>query len=293
MSFVEMVSKKYYKKHKKLDIVIPPWFAKENMDNMLRKKVSKYYPNIIIVEKDKKPIIVSDGDYYDNTLTFRCDILPVANKLMMQLMSNSIDDILLTGDQSITDALSCCPKKNIFYQIAPWKSDLAKNLAKDMPNTNLKKVSTSCGSLGAIRYKSNYSAFIKKWAFRNRAKGKLDAIILSINAMKKDLNINGLAHIVTTSKTIPSIKRKLRDEIHESQPKKKSNGRCHSKRRRKSLRKSRRKHKKRCAHGFKKSGGCKKKPGPKSRKRCAHGIKKSGGCKKKPGPKSRKRRSKK
>ena len=55
-----------------------------------------------------------------------------------------------------------------------------------------------------------------------------------------------------------------------------------------------------CKYGIKKSGGCKKKPGPKvsrnkksrrrspvrSRKRrCIYGVKKSGGCKKKPGPK--------
>ena len=212
VSFVEMISKKYHKKHKKFDIVVPPWFAQEDMDKMLRKKISKYYPNIIVVQKDKDPIIISKGEYKDKTLTFRCDILPVPNKLMMKLMSNSVNDILLTGDQSITDALSCCSHKNIFYQIAPWKSDLAKNLAKTMPNIYLSKVSTSCGTLSAIKYKSNYSKFVKKWDFRNRAKSKLDAIILSINAMKQDKYIADLAHIVTTSRTLASIKKKIIDE---------------------------------------------------------------------------------
>ena len=56
MSFVEMVSKKYHNKYKKFDIVIPPWFVKENMDRQIQLKVSKYYPNILIVQKDKKPI---------------------------------------------------------------------------------------------------------------------------------------------------------------------------------------------------------------------------------------------
>lgn len=209
MSFVEMIAKKYHKKHKKLDVIIPAWFAQEDMDSQLKKKVSKYYPNIITVQKDKDDIIISEGYVDDNTLTFRCDILPVPNKLMMRLMSNSIDDILLTGDQSITDALSCCSTKNIFYQIAPWKSNLGKNLAKEMPNVNLKKISTSCGSLKAISYKSHYSTFIKKWDFRTRSKGKMDAIVLSAMAIKKNNNIADLVDLVTTSRTLSSIKNKL------------------------------------------------------------------------------------
>jgi hypothetical protein len=234
MGFVEMITKKYYRKHKKLDVVIPPWFAKEDIDNQLRKKVSKYYPNILLVQKDKKPIIISEGYSSNNTLTFRCDILPVPNKLMMKLMSNSIDDILLTGDQSITDALSCCSKKNIFYQIAPWKSDLAKNLAKDMPNTYLKKVSTSCGSIRAISYKSNYNKFVKKWDFRNRARGKLDAIVLSILAIKKSPMISELSNIVTTTKTVTVLKKKLRGtskkNVHKRSKRKKSSKRSRRRR---------------------------------------------------------------
>jgi hypothetical protein len=211
MSFVEMISKKYCEKHKNLDVVIPQWFVEENMDAKIRKKISKFYPNILIVQKNKDPIIISEGYYDDNILTFRCDILPVPNKLMMKLMSNSIEDILLTGDQSITDALSCCSKKNIFYQIAPWKSDLAKNLAKEMPNSNLKKISTSCGSLSAIKYKSNYGKFVKKWDFRTRSRGKLDAIVMSVIAIKKNSGIAKLEHIISTSRTLASIKKKLRD----------------------------------------------------------------------------------
>jgi hypothetical protein len=256
VSFVEMIAKKYYKKHRKLDVVIPPWFVKENVDKQLRSKVAKYYPNISIVQKDKPPIEISEGYDDDNTLTFRCDILPVPNNLMMQLMSNSINDILLTGDQSITDALSCCSKKNIFYQIAPWKSDLAKNLAKEMPNTYLKKVSTSCGTLKAISYKSNYSKFVKKWDFRHRARGKLDAIVLSVLAINRDDGIAALADVVATTKTLARIKRKVEDyEEYSPSPVKKSRRR----RSKKSL------SKKKCSYGRKKDGNCKKKPGPKKK----------------------------
>jgi hypothetical protein len=256
LSFVEMVAKKYHKKHNKLDIVIPPWFSDEDMDKQLKKKISKYYPNIIIISKENKSIIISEGDSSERTLTFRCDILPVPNKMMIKLMSNSIDDILLTGDQSITDALSCCSNKNIFYQIAPWKSDLGKNLAKYMPNIYLKKVSTSCGTLSAIKYKSNYKEFIKNWDFRTRARGKMDAIMLSTKAIKSDKNIQDLSNIISNNRTLQSIKNKLRKEEVSNNVKTRRRNNVKS-RRRKSIRP------KRCIYGVKKSGGCKKKTGPK------------------------------
>ena len=35
-------------------------------------------------------------------------------------MKDSVEDILVTGDQSLTDVLSCCKSnKNVWYQIAP------------------------------------------------------------------------------------------------------------------------------------------------------------------------------
>jgi hypothetical protein len=263
VSFVEMIAKKYYKKHRKLDVVIPPWFVKENVDKQLRSKVAKYYPNISIVQKDKPPIEISEG-YDDNTLTFRCDILPVPNNLMMQLMSNSIDDILLTGDQSITDALSCCSKKNIFYQIAPWKSDLGKNLAKELPNIYLKKVSTSCGTLKAISYKSNYAKFVKKWDFRYRARGKLDAIVLSALAIKNDDDITKLTNLIASAKTLPGIKRKVgHEEEYSPSPVKKKRSIKMSRLRRSNKRSRRRRSNKKCLYGVKKDGNCRKKPGPK------------------------------
>ena len=92
-------------------------------------------------------------------------------------MENSVNDILVTGDQSITDALSCCSTKNIFYQIAPWKQTFGRNLAKYMPNQYLKSCKTSCGTLKAIKYNSNYNKFVKDWDFRKLAKPKMDAII--------------------------------------------------------------------------------------------------------------------
>ena len=49
-------------------------------------------------------------------------------------MKDSVKDILVTGDQSLTDIISCCKYKRVWYQIAPWKKGLAENLHKHLPN---------------------------------------------------------------------------------------------------------------------------------------------------------------
>jgi hypothetical protein len=215
MNFVEMVAKKYHIKHTKLDIVVPNWFPNDiDLDRQLNRRISRYYPNIFIMHKNKDghiepDIVIAEGERYDNTLTFRADILPVPNKMMMTLMRKSLDDILLTGDQSITDALSCCSQKNIFYQQVPWKRDFALQLAKAMPNIYLKSIKTTCGSLKAVKYHSKYGKFVKEWDFRSRARGKLDAIVLSIIAMSSIPEFAELYDIVTSTRTLQGIKTRL------------------------------------------------------------------------------------
>ena len=62
-------------------------------------------------------------------------------------MKDSVNDILVTGDQSLTDIISCCKYKRVWYQIAPWKMEFSENLFKHLPNKNLKSFKTSCGTL--------------------------------------------------------------------------------------------------------------------------------------------------
>ena len=172
LNFLSMVSKKY--ELLKFTIVAPDWIA-DIKDNKLKKHLSKYYGRINIHTKSEElQIDVGSGH---GILNLKCDIFPVPNKDMLTLMKYSVDDILLTGDQSITDALSCCSNKNIFYQIAPWKANFAKNLANHLPNPYLSKKSTSCGTVKAVSYKSDYTKFIKTWDFRYRGKAKLDTVI--------------------------------------------------------------------------------------------------------------------
>jgi hypothetical protein len=210
ISFIEMVCAKYYKKHKKLDIVIPDSISYfiDDYEKDILKRIKKYYPNIYIKTKDSEDVI-SEGEG-KNELTFRVDILPVPYKEIQGIMEHSLKDILLTGDQSITDALSCCSDKNIFYQIAPWKEDFGYNLSKQLPNKYLKSTKTSCGTLNAIKYKSNYKDFVKNWDFETLGKPKIDAIILAANFRKENKEfVEDLEDIFDHTKSLEKLKLKI------------------------------------------------------------------------------------
>ena len=190
-SFFEMVSKKYILKKLKrsntsntsntFTIVIPPSLISDIKESQsILKKLFKYVSTIVLVTK-KGSERFEDLNFKDNNINnilyLRADILPVKNSEMITLMFNSVSDILVTGDQSITDVLSCCPKKNIWYQIAPWKESFGRQLSINMPQKYLKRKKTSCGTLQAIGMKSNYKDFVKKYDFRRLAKPKLNRII--------------------------------------------------------------------------------------------------------------------
>jgi len=213
--FIEMVSAKYNKKYKNFDIVVPTCleYFFEDYKDIIVSKIKKYYLNIKYTGKEKN-IVLNENINRMETLTFRGDILPLPYTEMTGLIENSVKDILLTGDQSITDALSCCSDKNIFYQIAPWKEEFGKNLAKLLPNKYLSSVKTSCGTLKAIKYNSNYKNFVKEWDFKNLGKPKLDAIINYIlfkNNNKKI--IEDLEYMILSSKNINSIKQKVKEYL--------------------------------------------------------------------------------
>jgi hypothetical protein len=213
LSFMEMIAAKYSSKHKKLEVVVPPWIVDELDERGVRNlinKVKRHYPRVFI--KDSQGIEELTDETSGNTFTIRGDILPVNNKKMFSLMHYSVKDILLTGDQSITDALSCCSNKNIFYQIASWKESFAKELAKELPDKYLKHKKTSCGTLKALRYNSNYREFIKKWDFRTLARPKMDAVVLGATAIRRSKKFKELVQLINSSRTLRSLKNKA-DEL--------------------------------------------------------------------------------
>ena len=95
-------------------------------------------------------------------------------------MKDSINDILVTGDQSLTDIISCCKTKQVWYQIAPWKKGLAWNLYKELPNAYFKSFQTSCGTLKSLNTKIDWNNFMKKYDFRINGRKRFDSILISL-----------------------------------------------------------------------------------------------------------------
>ena len=216
LSFMEMIAKKYSKQYKKFDIVVPGWVTSkiDKYKKKIIKMLGKYYDTIVSIDKSGHEYLVDRGD--SMVLNIRGDIFPLQNQDMLRLIKYSVRDILLTGDQSITDALSCCSgQKNIFYQIAPWKENFGKHLAKDLPNKYLEKKATSCGTIQAIKYHSNYSNFKKKWDFRKLARRKMDAIFLSAVKRVARKTIQEFEEIILNSKTLQSFDNKFIEWIED------------------------------------------------------------------------------
>ena len=122
-------------------------------------------------------------------------------------MKHSVEDILLTGDQSITDCLSTSPRKKVWYQIAPWKTDFADNLAKHIPDTNIGNFRTTCGSLKGLHLTKDYKPFLKEYDFRKLGRIRMDAI-LKFHNHKQDI-FQDYMDIVLSSRGIESVVKKL------------------------------------------------------------------------------------
>ena len=209
--FFELVSKKY-NNHNKFQIIIPPFLYNDiAYGTALLDILSKYWGKITLISKKDKMDFEGVGK---SKLVIKANILPVKNTMMIGLIKHSVRDILLTGDQSITDALSCCSKtKNIFYQIAPWKENFGKEMAKEMPNKYLRSMKTSCGNLSAIKYKSSYGRFIKQHNFFKNEHDRLKSLLcMATSYQDKNSEMHRFINIVNSSKTLTQVKKQL--DIH-------------------------------------------------------------------------------
>jgi len=190
-NFIVMITEKYH--YKRFQLIVSPsmmdylkghatgdWFVKATMSKReLRKTVNSFYKNIVLIDKPEAREQLKKLPKNQTTFIIRGDILPVPNDIMLQYIQHSVKDILITGDQSITDVLSCCPTKNIWYQIAPWKENLGSQLAKQMHNKYLSSKKTSCGTVKA-KFNSNYKEFIKNNDFVKNFRPLMDKIIQDI-----------------------------------------------------------------------------------------------------------------
>jgi len=213
-SYLEMICEKYSKKHKKFQIVIPQWIEEEieynpQFTSKLRNIVKQYFKNIAIVYNngDKQKLL---EDLEDNSvLLFRADLLPQKREIFISLIKDSVPDVLLTGDQSITDAISCCKRKKIWYQIAPWKQGLAYYLQKELPNKNFESFKTSCGSLNAFDINIDWTNFQRKYDFRIHGKKRMDLLLIGHHKFKKEKDLQELLTIIEKSKFLETAQKKI------------------------------------------------------------------------------------
>tara|TARA_B100001094_G_scaffold325480_1_gene379890 strand:- start:10685 stop:12001 length:1317 start_codon:yes stop_codon:yes gene_type:complete len=192
LSYLEMICKKYHQKHRRFQVIIPDWISGEmNTNPVFFRKIKdiiiNYYKTLSVIEKGKEKEIY----YEDKTkkgkseITFRGDILPQQRDIFISLMKDSINDILVTGDQSLTDILSCCKYKRVWYQIAPWKTGLAYYLTKELPNKYYSSYKTSCGTIQSINTKIDWKNFMKENDFRILGKERMDLLLMGVQQIKK------------------------------------------------------------------------------------------------------------
>ena len=213
-SYLEMICKNYSKKHSKFQIIIPTWMKEEieynpQFRSKLRKIVKSYFKNCkMIYEKDEEEYLLTD-DKNKSLLVIRGDLLPQPRNIFISLIKDSIPDVLLTGDQSITDAISCCQRKRVWYQIAPWKEGLAYYLHKELPNQYFKSFHTSCGTIQSIDLNIDWKNFKKKYDFRIHGKKRMDLILIGIHKLKKDQKLQELLTIIEHSRYLETAQKKI------------------------------------------------------------------------------------
>jgi hypothetical protein len=200
-SFIKMVTKA--QRHPLFDIIVPMWVANNLLTNASAlRAVDKAYQTVRIVFKDRVETLLETGKK-GLVLQFRADVLPLPYDDMMKVYQHSVRQILVTGDQSITDVLSCCYKSLVpSYQIVPWKRDLARNLAKYLPQKYISSIKTACGTVNAINYKPNMTKFMKLYDFRQNARPKLDAIVRALS----DKAVREMMNVVDSNLSVRSIK---------------------------------------------------------------------------------------
>lgn len=135
----------------------------------------------VLYEPERRYIDEPTGEKWPE-ITLHCEVLPVSREEMVVLMKHSRTDILVTGDQSVTDAIECGADKRIWYQVLGHKQNFAENLGKSIGNSNIGNIidkidftSTSCGSLNDVSIPIlNSRSFIRNNDFRIKAKPMLD-----------------------------------------------------------------------------------------------------------------------
>lgn len=182
------------------------------------------FPTVKVVGRDGEDVLYgSDGDggggssLPSRLIVLRGDVLPLSHADFGTLIRHSVKDVLITGDQSLTDVLSLCATapKRIWYQVMSWKRGLAEQLADILHRPELRLARTACGVLQAVSVSSDAAcALLDHWDFRQLARPKMDAVIAYARAVIGSPAMRELDAAANTARSLTSFRRTC-DELAE------------------------------------------------------------------------------
>jgi len=214
--FMKLMCKKYSDKHSKLDVILPAHIL-QNQRGMRKLikfiKEHGYYDKVDIITKKEYP----QHDESERVLRFRSELTPMPYEKYVSMFNYCLPDVLITGDQSVTDIISCCKNYTIYYQIMPWKRNFAKNLSKvtGAQKDYLRKVRDSCGLMKMSESKKlNLQIIEDKYDFRKLGKAKLDGVINNARLLKTDKNVKKFVDIVLHSRKRSTVVRKFKEYMN-------------------------------------------------------------------------------
>lgn len=208
-NFVKVVVKKYSKKHDRLDIIAPRFTVDDPRIVKLMEYLSKTYNYKVEISRggqdDSRIKKLKD----QRVLTLRGNV-PVLPYIKYQdLICNALPDVLMTGNQSVADIITCCPTFNIYYQIMPWETNFAKQLAIYTKVDNLRIPSRSCG-VESIVYKTRPLKKLRKESFEIKGKKYVDAVLSSVFAIKTDPEFIKFVDLALRSRKKDTLLKRLR-----------------------------------------------------------------------------------
>jgi hypothetical protein len=216
-NFVKLMCKKYYKTYNLLDIFISPHILnnQKSINSLVKYIEDNYFDKVQIVKNGDsllKPKITSSK----SILRIRADLPFLSYDKYVGLFNHCLPDILITGDQSLSDIISCCKNYNVYYQIMPWKRNLAKNLSTSLGKKGeyLGKIRSSCGlEKMSLKHKLDLQKIASKYDFTKLAKPKLDKIIENYYLLTKNKMIKSFVKSVLTSRKKNSVLNKFQKSI--------------------------------------------------------------------------------
>lgn len=225
-NFLKLMVKKYHKEYPVLDIVISKSitgnFIETDRDrfNKLKDYLKKYYGKVKVI-KSESDTLLTEG------LNIRSDLPVMPHSKFTSLFQHCLPDVLGTGNQTISDLVSCCTNFNIYYQTLQWEISFAKNLGRILKKEYLTTRRSACGQYGnknMLYMETDLSVIRDNYNFAIKGKAFMDKIMQQFQTK----NINKSSSIRAKmskkiKKRILSINKTKKSKISQTRkPKRKS-----------------------------------------------------------------------